>query len=303
MSVLHQLLDERFAGLSKKRQRVAQIILQNPQRASFAPAGELAARADVDPATVTRLAQSLGFPSFSLFQRAIREDYFNSLGPFEMMSERRGRLNGRGLVRMTLLQDVENVSAVVDRIDEAGLQMLAERICSGARTLFVATGAAGGLAVIAGYLLQFLGLPANAEVRGGLYVAAELALLRPGDVVVGISFWRGARETVQALEWARAHNIHAAALTDSRLSPVAKVADQVLYAPSEGASFFQSMTAALSVIYCLVGLAADLTPDECRSHHQRIDSIVRELGIIYESPSPARNLRSAQRKVQDDEPG
>jgi len=302
MGALQSLLDPHYPRLSKKRQRVAQLVLQNPQFASFASASQLADRAGVDPATVTRLAQSLGFASFTTFQAEVRQAYLSTLGPLDMMRERQGQLDGRGLVRATMLQDVANLTAALDRVDEPGLAALADRIVDGAQVLAVATGASGGLATIAGYLLQFLGLPARAEVRGGLYLATELALLRPPDVVLGISFWRGARETVQALEWARHQGMHAVALTDSNLSPLAKAADQVVIAPSEGTSFFQSMTAALSLVYCLVALVADRVPDERRAHQERIDEVVRGLGTMYVAPGQPRGALPDQGKRGDDAP-
>jgi DNA-binding MurR/RpiR family transcriptional regulator len=296
MNDLHSLLTPQDRPLSKKRQLVAQFVMQNPKLASFASATEIADRAGVDPATVTRLAQSLGFDSFPPFQAAIRHAYLSALGPLELMRERKGQLDGRNLVQATLLQDVTNVSTALDWVDEPSLAGIAGRIVDGAQVLIVATGASGGVATIAAYLLQFLGLPARAEVRGGLYLATELALLRSADIVLGISFWRGARETVQALAWARQQNIETVALTDSNLSPLAKEANHVLLAPSEGTSFFQSMTAALSLIYCLVALVADRMPEERRTHQERIAGVVHDLGTMHVAPGPPRNPMPAQGK-------
>lgn len=299
MIPIHRLLEDAYPDLSAKRQRLVRVVLQNPQFASFAPASKIAERAGVDPATVTRLAHSLGFATFPAFQDEIRQSYLSTLEPFEMMRERRGQLDGRGIVEATLLQDVANIAAALEHVDEQDVAALADRIVGGANTLVVATGASGGLAMIAGYLLQFLGLPARAEVRGGLYLATELARLRPNDVVIGISFWRGARETVEALRWARRQQISTIALTDSGLSPVAAAADRVLLTPSEGASFFQSMTAGLSLLYGLVAAAADRLPEELRGHHLRVDDVVRDLGTLCESFGPPRGAVVAQEEEQD----
>jgi len=302
MTPLQHLLNLHYPRLSKKRQRVAQFVVQNPQFASFASATQLAERAGVDPATVTRLAQALGFATFPLFQEEVRQSYLGTLKPFEMMHERRGQLDGRGLVPATLLQDIANVTAALDHVDEQALALLADRIAGGAQVLAVGTGASAGLATIVGYLLQFLGVSARAEVRGGLFLATELALLRAGDVVLGISFWRGARETVQSLEWARRQGIHTVALTDSGLSPLAGAADQVVLAPSEGTSFFQSMTAALSLVYCLVALVADRMPDERRAHHDRIEEVVHDLDTLYVASGPPRGAQPDHETGDDNAP-
>ncbi len=302
MTPLHRLINIHYPRLSKKRQRVAQLLLQNPQFAAFASASELAERAGVDPATVTRLGQSLGFAAFPLFHEEIRQSYLSTLGPFEMMRARRDQLDGRGVVQATLLQDIANITAALDHVDEEAMAALADRIVGGAQVLIVATGASGGLATVTGYLLQFLGLPARAEVRGGLYLATALALLHPGDVVLGISFWRGARDTVQSLEWGQCRGMHTVALTDSQLSPLARGADHVMIAPSEGTSFFQSMTAALSIVYGLVALVADRMPDERRAHHDRIEEVVRDLGTLYTAPGLPHGAPANQGKRGNNAP-
>ena len=73
-----------------------------------------------------------------------------------------------------------------------------------------------------------------------------------GDVVLGISFPRYSRRTLQALEYARDSGATVIALTDSRLSPLSQTAHYTLIAKSDMASFVDSLVAPLSVINALI---------------------------------------------------
>lgn len=68
---------------------------------------------------------------------------------------------------------------------------------------------------------------------------------RTGDVLFGISFPRYSKRTLSAMKYARDRGARVIALTDSQLSPLARVADHVLLARSDMASFVDSLVAAL----------------------------------------------------------
>src|SRR5204863_4760135 len=69
---LQDVVTEAFARLSPKQQRVARFLAVNAEVAAFTPATDIAARLRVDPATVVRLAKSLGFQGYPDLQRHLR---------------------------------------------------------------------------------------------------------------------------------------------------------------------------------------------------------------------------------------
>ena len=70
-------------------------------------------------------------------------------------------------------------------------------------------------------------------------------------MLFGISFPLLQR-TLSAMKYARDRGARVIALTDSQLSPLARVADHVLLARSDMASFVDSLVAPLSVINALI---------------------------------------------------
>ena len=75
---------------------------------------------------------------------------------------------------------------------------------------------------------------------------------KQGDVFIGITFSRYSKRTLSAMKYARDRGARVIALTDSQLSPLARVADHVLLARSDMASFVDSLVAPFSVINALI---------------------------------------------------
>jgi DNA-binding MurR/RpiR family transcriptional regulator len=77
-----------------------------------------------------------------------------------------------------------------------------------------------------------------------------------------ISFPRYSTRIINAVEYAKGRGADVVALTDSKLSPIAAYADQLLIAHSDMASFMDSLVAPLSIINAIVVAVARKKQDE-----------------------------------------
>lgn len=247
---------DRFEQLSPKHQLVARCVAENPAFAAFATASELGARAGVSTATVVRFAQALGFDGYNEFQQNARHSYLRTLQPLEVLQARAD--NGRDIFAAQLYQDIENLRRTLHSHHTDDLMQVASRIASAGEIVIVGSGSYAAIGMILGHHLRFMGYRAYVENRGGPHLTAAISPLTSDDLVIGISFWKGVRETINAVSWAHRRGIPTVALTDTVFSPIAKAADIAIAIPSEGVSFFQSMAAPLSVVY---GLIAQLAHD------------------------------------------
>jgi DNA-binding MurR/RpiR family transcriptional regulator len=80
----------------------------------------------------------------------------------------------------------------------------------------------------------------------------QILSVQAGDVVIGISFPRYSKRTIKAMNYARNSGATVIAITDKDKSPIADNADLALLAPSDMASFVDSLVAPLSVINALI---------------------------------------------------
>ena len=72
------------------------------------------------------------------------------------------------------------------------------------------------------------------------------------DVLIAISFPRYSKRVINAVEYAHLQGADVVALTDRKQSPIASLADQLLIAQSDMASFVDSLVAPLSIINALI---------------------------------------------------
>lgn len=86
--------------------------------------------------------------------------------------------------------------------------------------------------------------------------------IREGDVMIAISFPRYSKRIIHAVEYARSQNADVVALTDSKLSPIAAYANQLLIAQSDMASFVDSLVAPLSIINAMIVAVSRKKQDE-----------------------------------------
>ena len=105
----------------------------------------------------------------------------------------------------------------------------------------------------------------------------------PGDVLFGISFPRYSKRTLSAMKYARDRGARVIALTDSQLSPLARVADHVLLARSDMASFVDSLVAPLSVVNALIVAVGMSRRDEIEQTFNKLERIWEEYDV-YEKP-------------------
>ena len=64
------------------------------------------------------------------------------------------------------------------------------------------------------------------------------------------------RQTVKAVRYASDRRAKIVAITDSEVSPLASIADELLLVGTETPSFFHSMTPAFAAVECLAALVA-----------------------------------------------
>lgn len=267
--------------LSRKQRAVVSYIEHNPKFAAFATAGELGSRVGVHPSTVVRLAQLLGYAGFPELQAAIRHTYLCSLDAVSLNPPHSGARFG-DVVTSSLDQDLRNLATTRSSLDGQEVQRVARLVEAAPVSLAVGGGSHGGLAIIFSHLCRFMGLPVEAEVRGGMSLAARMSQVEPGHVVFGSSAWWVLNDTREALALAREQGASTVAIADSRASPLAQVADHVLITRSESVCFNQSLVGHLAIVNAIVAEIATNGGPAIQQRMQHSTSIAERLGAVWQ---------------------
>jgi DNA-binding MurR/RpiR family transcriptional regulator len=278
-SWLSELTDRRT--LTRKGTQIAQFLATNPRYASFASASDLAEKLDVNVATVVRFAQSLDFSGWPEFQLHFRHRYLGTLLPADLGSGSRRPSSPQSAVAASLERDVRNLTAALSSVDGRTVDEVAERIATAQQSLVISSGSYMHIGGILAHLATFMGYNVRLEAHGGPHLVADFASLRPGDCLIAISFWRLNKQVVLATQHARRRGIATVAITDSAFSPLAKSADIALIVPTESGSFFQSLTAPLSVVYGIVDRLRELGGARVEETIAETQKLYAELDVLY----------------------
>src|SRR5690606_2749811 len=227
-------LQARLPGLTGGQRKVAELLAREPELAAFASAQQVADRAGVSQATVSRACRALGFPGYTQLQEQVRgllvtgrtlQRYYEAV-----IRERSRRASTAvDVFKQVLLHDIENLQRTVERLSERDVQQ-AVAVLSRARHIFV-TGAAAsyGTACFLAYNLQSL-LRSVTLVEPGLEFFHHLRAMDGQSALVAIGFPRYTDTTLRLLRYARGRGAGTVAVTDSPASPLATLADAVLTA-------------------------------------------------------------------------
>lgn len=188
---------------------------------------ELADITNTSESTVMRFAQKLGYPGFAALKIALALELHQSAPPApgdvgpddDIATVRRKVIEGAiGEIRDTgeLLSD-RSLGQAVDAIG------LARRVEA------YGVGSSAAVAHLAYAKLVQIGIPIVAVLDPHLQVLSAVQL-EPGDVALAISESGGTRDTIEALEAARAAGATSICLTSHARSPIARMADIVLLA-------------------------------------------------------------------------
>lgn len=212
---------------------------------------KVAANAGVQPATLVRLAQHLGYDGW----QAMRELFVESLrsGPQPYAKRARRVVRDSGSSRLlTDMLDAQHRNLDAIAANGEALTHAAELV-GGAPNVHIAGFRACHSIAFALHYVYRLFRPSVQLIRGEAgTLEMELRALGAKDAVVLVSFAPYSQEIVRVADAAREAGCRIVALTDSTVAPIARDADCTLLFPNDSPSFFPSITAGVALAEALV---------------------------------------------------
>jgi len=260
-TAIEQRLAEAQTRLSPRRLRIIQAALENPDETFFLSSRALARRYRVDPATIVRTIQVLGYRQYADFLKDLREHFIQRVTPYRIV-EATAREKGTVAdhVRHSLERDLHNLDAVRSGLDPTRAVDLARRIHRARSVLVVGVDLAASLSWFFAYGLDALGFHAEAPVGSAGILQHKVRALTPRDLFVAISFGRALRATIDATMDARDRGVPTFGITDSDTTPVARSCDAYLLAPISASTFTGSYVAPMAVLNAVLVACAQLKP-------------------------------------------
>lgn len=240
-------LDSAFEALGPRLKQAARYVLDHPEDVALQSMRTLAARADVAPATLSRLARAVDCVDYEAF----RKSYQTRLTG-RSYAERARALQEKGgdggVAQRQARAVIGNIEQAVGADLQSDVAAAAEILVHAGSVRVVGLLSSFALATYAHYVAS-IALPrwSLLHLQGGS-LADGLHDLAATDAVLAFASAPYARATVLAGREAKARGAKLVALTDRRSSPLARMADVALIADTDSPSFFPSIGAQFAVL-------------------------------------------------------
>ncbi|MDK2882645.1 MAG: hypothetical protein PWP58_981 [Bacillota bacterium] len=271
-----------FNDLSGAQRNLAEFLLNNYEQAAFLTAARLGALVGVSESTVVRFAYTLGYQGWPELQGVLQEKVKNRLSTADRLRLSAAEAGTEeSVAREILTTDLENLRRTLQELSDAEFNAAVDAIIAAADIYVLGSRSAYCLALFLAFYLQMVGKRVRVVPQGVSSIFEELAMVRPEDLVIGISFPRYSRLTVEGFAYARDRGAKTLALTDSILSPLAPLADITLMAQSNLGSFIESFAAPLSMINALVTAVGRRDKEKTLACLDELEAIASKHGIFY----------------------
>ncbi|HTW25794.1 MAG TPA: MurR/RpiR family transcriptional regulator [Acetobacteraceae bacterium] len=266
---LIRVIHGRYEEMSKSYQAIAVYLTQNPNDVAVLSVNAIAERCGVHASGFVRFAQSLGYHGFKDLQAVFRRRLSTAAPGFDArikaLESELGARKDRS--EMGFLRDlvVRDISSLQDLLTGTSAEQIADAVglMERADTIYL-IGQLRSVPVteLLRYVLTMLGKRTVLLDPGGGLATHMARVIRPGDLLLAVSFRFYANEVVNVVEETAARGVPIVVITDSTLSPLAKNARILFPVPEHEYTFSRSLAAPMCLAQALtVALASRLQKD------------------------------------------
>ena len=267
------LLLERYDGLSKRLKQVARYVLDEPNELALETLAVIAARCGVQPSAIVRFAQSFGFSGASQLQRLFRDGLISansSLGYGERVRQFSESVSqtpaGEGLLTEFVEGNILALQNLSHTVSEQDMQAAVDLIARAAVVHVAGFRRAFPIAAYLAYSLQQLGKHVQFIDGVGGLARPQANTVDRKDVVIAVSFRPYAPETVEVAEIAARKGAKVLSISDSRVSPIAKLGTVTLQVRDSEVRNFRSLAASMCLAQAVaIGFAFESERSRRRS--------------------------------------
>ena len=261
-ATLKALLIERGKTLPKRLSQIAAFALDNPDDIAFGTVASIAEQALVQPSSLIRFSQAMGYQGFSELQEIFRARLRDRVPNYEeriaqLREHARSASKARILFEGFSEAAQKSIADLGSKIDSKVLDKAVARLASAQTIYIIGLRRSFPISSYVAYAFGKLGIRhVLIDALGGL-APTDIAFATPKDAVLAVSFTPYASETITLVSQAVLANVPVIAITDSAFSPLARDAEiwfEVAEANFEG---FRSLAATLALAMTLTVAVAE----------------------------------------------
>jgi len=254
---LKNLLIARKRDLPKRLVQVAAFALENPDEIAFGTVASVASQAKVQPSTLIRFAQTIGYAGFTDLQDVFRAqlkarwpDYGERLARISP-SARAKHGSGADLLDGFAESAIASIERLRSAVAPSDLERAAALIATADAVYLLGLRRAFPVTAYLAYALGKLGFRVVLVDQIAALGPEQLVGIGKRDVLVAVSFTPYTPITVELAAEAATRKVPVIAITDSALSPLAPAAEVRFEIVEADYAGFRSLSATLSLAMAL----------------------------------------------------
>ncbi len=277
---LINVIKNKFHHLSKGQKLIADYIIVNYDKAAFMTASKLGNLVGVSESTVVRFANTIGYDGYPSLQSDLQELIKSKLTTVQRMSMSEEDYTTKDtVVKKILKTDMENIKDTVDELDYEEFEEVIECILKAKRVYILGLRSSNTLAAYLGFYLSLILDDVTVVSLGISDIFEQLIRVSEDDLVIGISYPRYSKRTLDALRYVKEQECKIVGITDSSASPIVELSDFTLFAKSNMVSFVDSLVAPMSLINGLIVSIGMRLKNEATESFEELEHIWEEYNI------------------------
>lgn len=285
---LIKVIQNNFNTLSKGQKLIAEYIMDNYDKAAFMTAATLGETVGVSESTVVRFANTLGYDGYRELQKELQELIKNKLTTVQRISLSKDFSDYENALKQVVKKDMDNIEKTLNEIDYQAFQKAVEITLEADNVFILGLRSSSFLAGYLGFYLNFLLDNVKIISSGPNDVFEQLLKATEEDVIIGISYPRYSKRTLEALDYGREKGCNIIGITDSLVSPAAQYADVTLIASSNMLSFVDSLVAPMSLINAFIVALGMEKKEEITTYFEDLETIWKKHSV-YDTNNKNRN--------------
>lgn len=247
-----------YPRMSPQLQRIARFALEKPHDLALGTVATVAKATDVQPSSMIRFANALGFSGFSQMQQVFQGHLVERSASYRERIDQMRRVGrssetrGGGVLHQFVGDAVTELSRLEENIHAEDMRAAVQLLAEATHIHVLAQRRAFPVACYLGYALNQLELPVRLlDGLGGMLHEFARNIGR-GDVLLAASFRNYSPDVIATAGACRERGAKVVAITDSTLSPLKPVADVCFELGDDSGQPFRSLVGPLCLAQALV---------------------------------------------------
>ncbi|MCG8614994.1 MAG: MurR/RpiR family transcriptional regulator [Desulfobacterales bacterium] len=241
---LIERLGRAYPEMTENQRRIYDLLSKDVKAFSLKSITEVADELGISKTSLMRFGKAYGFSGYAEFRKTLQEEEVLDVSPANKMKKILGTdyaLNADEIRQ----QEIDNINAAFENMDEVSLAALSEEILSAANIYTMAWGFSSHLAELFSLRMKIMGLPGETITRRTGTLLEETSHLFEGSLLVVFEMPPYVHEVMDAVAAAKERGVFIVVVTDKPVCPLLRYADLHFCCPTDTRFFGNSLTAPL----------------------------------------------------------